>query len=226
MAGAMSSSTGSCSRWPRPPPATRTSSCASATPSSTMFADTAPDGSSSPRATSSLSDTVTVQPDVVYLSDADVHRVTAPNIQGPPTLVVEVLSVPRHDLVRKRELYARFGIPEYWIVSPDADRVEVYRLAGPAYAKPDVSSRATSWLPISFPGSRSTSASCSPSDRRNCNDATGRCRTARTGPRNPYSSVRRRRRTGNVDHIGRPRHSGLRAVLVSPTRTLWLPLRS
>ena len=87
-----------------------------------------------------LSDTVTVQPDVVYLSDADAHRITAPNIQGPPTLVVEVLSVPRHDLVRKRELYSRFGVPEYWVVHPDADRVEVYRLEsdGAAYAKPVV----------------------------------------------------------------------------------------
>ncbi len=85
-----------------------------------------------------LSDTVTVQPDVVYLADADAHRITAPNIQGPPTLVVEVLSVPRHDLVRKRELYARFAIPEYWVVHPDADRVEVYRLDGAAYAKPVV----------------------------------------------------------------------------------------
>jgi Uma2 family endonuclease len=85
-----------------------------------------------------LSDTVTVQPDVVYLADADIHRVTAPNIQGPPTLVVEVLSVPRHDLVRKRELYARFAVAEYWVVHPDADRVEVYRLVGAAYAKPEV----------------------------------------------------------------------------------------
>ena len=85
-----------------------------------------------------LSDTVTVQPDVVYLSDADLHRITAPNIQGPPTLVMEVLSVPRHDLVRKRELYARFGVPEYWVVHPDADRVEVYHLAGAAYIKPVV----------------------------------------------------------------------------------------
>lgn len=87
-----------------------------------------------------LSDTVTVQPDVAYLCDADAHRVTAPNIQGPPTLVVEVLSVPRHDLVRKRELYARFGVPEYWIAFPDVDRVEVYRLGQgrAAYAKPVV----------------------------------------------------------------------------------------
>ena len=192
-----------------------------------MSADTAADGSSSPRATSCSVDTVTVQPDVVYLSDADAHRVTAPNIQGPPTLVVEVLSVPRHDLVRKRELYARFGIPEYWIVS---SRRRPGRGLPPGRPRlrqaPSPRAGRASWPPISFPGSRSTSASCSPSDRRNCNDATGRCRTARTGPRNPYSSVRRRRRTGNVDHIGRPRHSGLRAVLVSPTRTLWLPLRS
>ena len=85
-----------------------------------------------------LADTVTVQPDVVYLADADSHRITAPNIQGPPTLVVEVLSVPRHDLVRKRELYARFAVPEYWVVHPDADRVEVYLLAGAAYARPVV----------------------------------------------------------------------------------------
>ena len=85
-----------------------------------------------------LSDTVTVQPDVVYLSDADSYRITAPNIQGPPTLVVEVLSVVRHDLVRKRELYARFAIAEYWVVHPDADRVEVFRLAGTTYAKPAV----------------------------------------------------------------------------------------
>jgi len=85
-----------------------------------------------------LSDTVTVQPDVVYVSDADAGRITAPNIQGSPTLVVEVLSVPRHDLVRKKELYARFGIAEYWVVHPDADRVEVFRLDGAAYAKPVV----------------------------------------------------------------------------------------
>jgi Uma2 family endonuclease len=83
-----------------------------------------------------LGDTVTVQPDVVYLSDADAHRITAPNIQGPPTLVVEVLSVVRHDLVRKRELYARLAIREYWVVHPDADRVEVFHLTDGAYAKP------------------------------------------------------------------------------------------
>lgn len=36
------------------------------------------------------------------------------------------------------ELYARFAIADYWVVHPDADRVEVYRLADGAYAKPRI----------------------------------------------------------------------------------------
>jgi Uma2 family endonuclease len=40
--------------------------------------------------------------------------------------------------VRKRDVYARFGVPEYWIVDPDADRIEVYRHDGVAYAKPEI----------------------------------------------------------------------------------------
>jgi Uma2 family endonuclease len=40
------------------------------------------------------------------------------------------------ELVRKRELYQRFGVPEYWYVDLEADRVEVYRLAGGSYPPP------------------------------------------------------------------------------------------
>ena len=43
---------------------------------------------------------------------------------GPPDIVVEVLSSNRHiDLVRKRDLYAAAGIPEYWILDGDADTI-------------------------------------------------------------------------------------------------------
>lgn len=85
-----------------------------------------------------MSDHVVVQPDLVYLAAADTHRITEANLQGAPTLAIEVVSDPRHDLVRKRELYARFGVAEYWAVQPDADRIEVFRLAGGAYPKPDL----------------------------------------------------------------------------------------
>jgi Uma2 family endonuclease len=77
-----------------------------------------------------LSPTDVVQPDVLFVAGADIHRITPANLQGPPTLAVEVLSDPRHDRVRKRRLYAHFGVPEYWLVDPDGERVEVYRLAG------------------------------------------------------------------------------------------------
>lgn len=85
-----------------------------------------------------FSDTNVVEPDLLFVADDRLEILTEMNVQGSPTLVVEVLSNPRIDRVRKRDLYARFGVAEYWVVDPDADRVEVHRLHGDAYAKPEI----------------------------------------------------------------------------------------
>ncbi|MDQ6725592.1 MAG: Uma2 family endonuclease [Actinomycetota bacterium] len=85
-----------------------------------------------------LSPTNVVQPDVLVVADADAGRITEANLQGPPTLAVEVLSDPRHDRVRKRALYATFGVKEYWIVDPIGERVEVHRLEGDRYPTPAI----------------------------------------------------------------------------------------
>lgn len=63
--------------------------------------------------------------------------------RSAPDLVVEVSSpsTRRLDLLRKRRLYERFGVPEYWFVDLDADRVEVYALCGERYGSPDVIER-------------------------------------------------------------------------------------
>ena len=63
-----------------------------------------------------------VEPDLLFVSAARRHIITARCCEGVPDLVVEVLSPsnPRHDLVRKRELYARHGVPEYWVLEPHA----------------------------------------------------------------------------------------------------------
>ena len=37
-------------------------------------------------------------------------------------------STRRLELVRKRDLYQRFGVPEYWYVDLELDRVELYVL--------------------------------------------------------------------------------------------------
>jgi len=83
-----------------------------------------------------LSPTDVVEPDILFVADIDTPRITAANLQGPPTLAVEVVSDPRHDRVRKRRLYAQFGVAEYWLVDPDGERVEVYRLSGQEYPTP------------------------------------------------------------------------------------------
>jgi Uma2 family endonuclease len=86
-----------------------------------------------------LSDTSVVQPDLVYVATARGAVVTERGIEGAPTLVVEVLSrsTVQIDRAVKRQIYARHGVPYFWIVDPDARRVEVYVLAGDAYQPAD-----------------------------------------------------------------------------------------
>ena len=68
-----------------------------------------------------------VEPDIVVVSDP--AQVSKRGIEGPPLLVVEVLSpATRHsDRTIKAQRYARLGVPHYWIVDPDEHRVECFR---------------------------------------------------------------------------------------------------
>jgi Uma2 family endonuclease len=56
---------------------------------------------------------------------------------GVPDLVVEILSPTTAGKYRdlKRKLYASHGVREFWIVSPEAQRVEVLKLAEGAYRR-------------------------------------------------------------------------------------------
>lgn len=76
------------------------------------------------------------QPDIVFVADADMDVLTDANIWGSPTWAVEVLSPtrPERDRLVKLPRYARFGVRELWIVDPEEDAVEMYRLADGAYA--------------------------------------------------------------------------------------------
>lgn len=85
-----------------------------------------------------LSDFDVVEPDLIFVSDAHTKIITEANIRGVPTLLVEVVSDSRMDRRVKRDLYARHGIPEYWVVDPAADWVEVYRLEAGGYGKPEI----------------------------------------------------------------------------------------
>ncbi|MEX1164049.1 MAG: Uma2 family endonuclease [Nitriliruptor sp.] len=72
-----------------------------------------------------------VEPDVVVLgSDRAADLRDERFIDVVPDLVVEVSSpsTRRLDLIKKRRLYEREGVPEYWFVDLDADVVDVHRL--------------------------------------------------------------------------------------------------
>ena len=63
-----------------------------------------------------------------------------------PILVIEVLSpsTARYDRQVKRRWYQRAGIPEYWIVDPDARQVERWR---PTDERPEVLDDSLAWQP-------------------------------------------------------------------------------
>ena len=63
-----------------------------------------------------------VQPDLLFIAAERAHIITAANVQGAPDLAVEILSpsTAQRDWNQKRELYARHGVKEMWIVDPDA----------------------------------------------------------------------------------------------------------
>jgi Uma2 family endonuclease len=78
-----------------------------------------------------------LQPDVLFFRRERQHLVNldAP-IRHAPDLCVEVVSASTAatDRGRKMQMYARYGVSEYWIVDPLAQSIEVYQLSGEAYA--------------------------------------------------------------------------------------------
>jgi Uma2 family endonuclease len=82
-----------------------------------------------------LSRITVLQPDLVYVETARAGIVTERAIEGAPTLVVEVLSpsTSARDRGVKQALYARHGVPFYWIVDTAARSVQALRLSGEAY---------------------------------------------------------------------------------------------
>ena len=62
-----------------------------------------------------------VQPDIIYVSAEKKIIIREDAIHGIPDMLIEILSPGNsdHDRIRKKNLYEKFGVPEYWIVSPE-----------------------------------------------------------------------------------------------------------
>jgi Uma2 family endonuclease len=98
----------------------------------------------------------TVQPDLLFISNARAAILGDKNVQGAPDLVVEIVSdtTRRMDEITKRKLYERFGVTEYWVVDPALETVKIYRRGGDLFQVPaelTLESRPTLTTPL-LPG--------------------------------------------------------------------------
>jgi len=80
-----------------------------------------------------------VQPDLIYISEKNKHIITEKNIQGAPDLMMEILSPSsfHHDQERKKAVYERFGVLEYWIIDPANQVIEIFSLSTNKKVLPD-----------------------------------------------------------------------------------------
>ena len=84
-------------------------------------------------------------PDFMIVCDPE--KIKRTGVYGAPDLVVEVLSrsTAKNDKTRKKDTYARCGVKEYWLVSPDEKLVEVYRTNGTELVLHNIYAQHSEW---------------------------------------------------------------------------------
>ena len=82
-----------------------------------------------------LGDYTVVQPDIFYIASRQEEIVLRARIDGPPALVVEVISpsTGQKDRLRKLRIYQKAQVLHYWLVNPDEKTLECFALKDGAY---------------------------------------------------------------------------------------------
>ncbi len=114
-----------------------------------------------------FSDYDVIQPDVVFFQASRRHlvRLDAP-IRHHPDIAAEVLSPSTRaiDRGRKMQMFARYGVPEYWIVDPDEQRIEVHALGSDGYAVAQIATGADEVRSAILPGLTFVASSVFPTE--------------------------------------------------------------
>lgn len=77
-----------------------------------------------------LDDKNAPEPDILFVSNQNLGRVKREAIDGPADLAVEIVSPDsvERDYYKKRNQYEQFGIPEYWIIDEEEQKITLLRL--------------------------------------------------------------------------------------------------
>lgn len=76
-----------------------------------------------------LTDLNAYQPDLVFISHQRKSILTEQGAEGAPDLVIEILSPKTAKLDKgvKKEIYARTGVTEMWIIDPELKHLQLFR---------------------------------------------------------------------------------------------------
>lgn len=71
------------------------------------------------------------EPDVIFIAKEHLDRLRRTALHGPADLVVELISPEsvERDRVTKLSEYQAAGVPEYWLIDPDAQTAMFYQIA-------------------------------------------------------------------------------------------------
>jgi len=94
------------------------------------------------------------EPDLIFVAAVHVERLRHTYLDGPADLAVEVLSPESlsRDRGEKYYEYARGGVPEYWLIDPDAQWAEIYRLGELGLYEPVFTGREGIYYSAALPG--------------------------------------------------------------------------
>jgi Uma2 family endonuclease len=103
-----------------------------------------------------LDDMNVFEPDLYYVAKENRRIMVEEGVRGAPDLVAEILSPEdcEQDRNEKREVYARAGVKEMWLIDPDVCAIEVHPLAHGLNVAPEVTRTPAKFAPAMFPGLR------------------------------------------------------------------------
>lgn len=80
------------------------------------------------------------EPDVVWVAEESPCKLVREGLEGPPDLIVEVLSpsTAKRDRGDKFDLYEKHGVREYWLADYEGQYVEVYTLSNGTFIRQGV----------------------------------------------------------------------------------------
>lgn len=75
------------------------------------------------------------QPDLVFVSNEKKAIITNDGIMGVPDLIIEIISPTSviRDRIEKKNLYERMTVPEFWLIDPEYEAIEIYKLQNNRY---------------------------------------------------------------------------------------------